>query len=65
MPSKFPSALRREQASGGSVGRKGPSAEEIAMMDSETYKRFVQNRGDWPDRRAIGNMQSPDAKGGA
>jgi hypothetical protein len=64
MPSKFPSAIRREQASGGFVSRKGPSAAEVAMMDAETFKRFVQSRGEWPDREALGNMQSPDAKGG-
>jgi hypothetical protein len=66
MTNRFPSALRRSDSLGPSVGkgRKGPTPAEVAMMDSATYRQFAQSRGQWEsaDRELIGNMQNPEAK---
>lgn len=64
--SKFPSALQREHGGNGSseVRRRGPTSSEIAMMDAETYKRYMQGRGEWEsmDRAALGRMKNPETR---
>lgn len=47
-PSRFPSALRRSD--GGDIDltpRRGPSAADIAMMNSTQYKAHMQRKGLW------------------
>jgi hypothetical protein len=62
-PGAFPSALTRRN--GGDPGetpkRTGPTPKQIAMMDAETYKRYMQSRGDWQeaDKESISKLSNP------
>jgi len=67
-PTRFPSALRRSD--GGDIDldtsrRREASAAAIAMMDAETYKRYMQRKGQFaePDREAIAEMGKRDPSG--
>ena len=60
--SRFPTSLRREDGSGGLVRRRrGPNQADIAMMNAEQYKAYMQSRGEWPERQA--RDYSPESSG--
>jgi len=52
MDSILPTALTRDSASGDAPRpkRKGPTAEQFAMMTPSQLKSFYQSRGEWPER---------------
>ena len=57
---RFPSALSREQSSGGmpDSSRKEPTAAQVAMMTFDQYKVYIQRRGETEERSDPG--KSPD-----
>lgn len=62
---RFPSALRREQGGSGpaehDVRKKEASAKQLALMNADQYKAYMQRKGEWqePDREAISKLNNP------
>lgn len=68
MTTKFPSAITRDQANGGSGPiRNKPSAADVAMMNAEQYQKYAESRGQWPtaeQKAAMRNRLLPQINGG-